>query len=224
MSANPILKEHQTAYQRWEMTSLGDPRPTPKATQNNNNNINEAQIAAILEKARQQGYAEGKQQGQEEGRKAGYTAGLEQGRNDAEKEIACLRQLTESFRSEITQANEVIAQDMLSLALDLSKAMLKSALQIRPELVLPVVSEAIRYLPTLQQPALLYLHPMDAQLVLRAMESELSKSGWRVIEDAQIDRGGCRIETGSNQIDATAPVRWQRIAAALGQHSDWMDQ
>jgi flagellar assembly protein FliH len=219
MSANLIPKEQQTAYQRWEMTSFGEPRPNAKASQN----AEDAQLAALREKARQQGHAEGKQQGHEEGRKAGYTAGLEQGRSDAAKEIACLQQLAEGFRSELTQANEVIAQDMLNLALDLAKAMLKTALQVKPELVLPIVSEAVRYLPTLQQPALLYLHPMDAQLVLRAMEAELAKAGWRVVEDVQMERGGCRIETGSNQIDATVPVRWQRIAAALGQQSDWID-
>lgn len=219
MSANLIPKEQQTAYQRWEMASFGDNRQGAKASPD----PNDAAIAAVREAARLQGYAEGKQQGQEEGRKNGYTAGLEQGRSDAAKEIACLQQLAENFRSELTQANEVVAKDMLNLALDLAKAMLKTALQVRPELVLPIVSEAIRYLPTLQQPALLYLHPTDAQLVERAMESELSKSGWRIVHDAHIARGGCRIETGSNQIDATAPVRWQRIAAALGQESDWME-
>jgi flagellar assembly protein FliH len=219
MSANLIPKEQQTAYQRWEMASFGDTRAGAKVSQDNN----DAQLAALREAARQQGYAEGKQQGHEEGKKAGYTAGLEQGRSDAAKEITCLQQLAENFRSELTQANEVIAQDMLSLALDLAKAMLKTALQVRPELVLPIVSEAVRYLPTLQQPAILYLHPMDAQIVQRAMEAELSKSGWRIAQDAQVERGGCRIETGSNQIDATTPVRWQRIAAALGQEANWMD-
>ena len=57
---------------------------------------------------------------------------------------------------------------MLDLALDLAKAMLKTALAVRPELVLPIVAEAIHYLPALQQPALLFLHPDDALLVKNA--------------------------------------------------------
>ncbi|MDQ9170820.1 flagellar assembly protein FliH [Oxalobacteraceae bacterium R-40] len=218
MSANLIPKEKQTAYQRWEMASFGDTRSNGQAAQNGT----DVQLAALREQARLQGYAEGKEQGCAEGRQGGYAAGLEEGRNEAAREIACLQQLAENFRAELTQANEVIAQDMLNLALDLAKAMLKTALQVRPELVLPIVSEAVRYLPTLQQPAILYLHPMDAQIVQRAMEAELSKAGWRIAEDTHMERGGCRIETGSNQIDATTPVRWQRIAAALGQQSDWM--
>jgi flagellar assembly protein FliH len=77
-------------------------------------------------------------------------------------------------------------------------------------------------LPSLQQPALLFLHPADVLLVNTLMGDQLSKAGWRVVEDGQMARGGCRVETASNQIDASAPSRWQRIAAALGKTSDWL--
>jgi flagellar assembly protein FliH len=127
-----------------------------------------------------------------------------------------------TFGTEVAQANDVIADDMLDLALDLAKAMLKTALAVRPELVLPIVGEAIRYLPSLQQPALLFLHPDDAALVKDHMQDELNKAGWRVAEDAHMERGGCRVETASNQIDASTSTRWQRIAAALGKDLDWL--
>ena len=55
------------------------------------------------------------------------------------------------------------------------------------------------------------------------MDDELQKAGWRVADDAQLERGGCRIETASNQIDAATGSRWQRIAAALGKESEWLD-
>ena len=113
---------------------------------------------------------------------------------------------------------------MLSLALDLAKAMLKTSLAVRPELLLPVVSEAIRYLPTLHQPAVLFLHPDDALLVKEQMQEELTKAGWRVADDLHMQRGGCRVETASNQIDATIETRWHRLSEALGQSSGWLDQ
>ena len=118
----------------------------------------------------------------------------------------------------------MIAEEMLDLGLDLAKAMLKTALEIRPELVLPVVAEAIRYLPTLQQPALLFLHPEDAMLAREFIGEELTKAGWRVTEDVLLERGGCRVETPTNQIDGSMQVRWQRIAGALGKNSDWLAQ
>ena len=212
--SNVIPKEQMSAYQRWELASFGDERPsTQRAAVGNGPSAEE--LAQIREQARQQGYAAGFDQG--------HAAGLEQGRVAAAQEIAYLRQIAAGFGNEVARANEVIAQDMLELALDLSKAMLKTALTVRPQVVLPIVSEAIRYLPTLQQPALLVLNPADAAVVKAHMEDELSKAGWRVAEDMQMERGGCRVETATNQIDATASTRWQRIAAALGQEADWLE-
>ncbi len=135
-----------------------------------------------------------------------------------------LQQISEAFGSEVAQANETIAEDLLNLALDVAKAMLKTALKVNPELVLPIVGEAVRYLPSLQQPALLFLHPSDAQLVKDHMEDELTKAGWRVAEDTHLEPGGCRIETASNQIDESLGGRWERLAASLSKEPGWLKE
>jgi flagellar assembly protein FliH len=101
--------------------------------------------------------------------------------------------------------------------------MLKQALHVKPELILPIVREAIEYLPVLQQPALLMLNPEDAITVRAGIGEELDKGGWRVIDDAQVARGGCKIDTATNQIDAQAAARWQRLAHALGKNVEWLD-
>lgn len=216
MSSTVIPKEQLSAYQRWELASFGDDRPSQSSQQTAAAAAKQAEeeAARLREEARQQGYA----QGLEEGR----AAGMAQGRAEAAREAARMRQIAENFHSEVTLADETVANDMLDLALDLAKAMLKTSLRVRPELVLPVVGEAIRYLPSVQQPALLVLNPEDVPLVVEHMKDELDKAGWRIAEDPQVERGGCRVETASNQVDANAPVRWQRIADALGKHPDWL--
>ena len=78
------------------------------------------------------------------------------------------------------------------------------------------------YLPSLQQPALLMLHPDDAEIVRAGIGHELDKSGWRIVEDAQLERGGCRVDTASNQIDAQIASRWQRLTASLNADVDWL--
>ncbi len=209
-----LPKEKQSAYQRWEMASfeehgLGNDKAALTA-------VSETELAAIREAARQQGYAEGVAQG--------HAAGLDIGRVEASQELLHLQQIALAFGDEVRRADEVIAEEMLDLGLDLAKAMLKTALEIRPELVLPVVAEAIRYLPSLQQPALLFLHPADAMLAREFIGEELSKAGWRITEDVLLERGGCRIDTPTNQIDGSMQVRWQRIASALGKNADWLAQ
>jgi flagellar assembly protein FliH len=54
------------------------------------------------------------------------------------------------------------------------------------------------------------------------MDDELTKAGWRVAEDMHLEPGGCRIETASNQIDASLGNRWERMAASLSQESGWL--
>jgi flagellar assembly protein FliH len=215
--SNVIPKEKMSAYQRWEMASFGDDRPSVQNAATAARQTTE-QLAQLREEATRQGYAAGLEQG----RADGFAQGIEAGRAAGAQDMMHMRQIAETFGAEVAHANEVIANDVLDLALDLSKAMLKTALAVRPELVLPIVSEAIRYLPTLQQPALLFLNPEDAALVRARMDEELTKAGWRMAEDAHLERGGCRVETASNQIDASASTRWQRIAGALGKESDWL--
>ena len=237
LMSNVIPKEKQSAYQRWEMESFGD-EPTfrnngmdAERMQNAAGVAAEkerlADIARKIDEDRAQAHAEGYAAGMAEGRTAGIedgrAAGLAEGRAQAEEEKLALRQIAETFGTEVARANELIAVDMLDLSLDLAKAMLKTALKIQPELIVPIVREAIHYLPTLQQPALLHLHPEDAAIVATHMGDEINTAGWRIVEDVHMDRGGCRVETATNQIDATAPTRWQRIAAALGKESDWLE-
>lgn len=209
MSSSVIPKEKLTAYQRWEMASFGEERPA----------VPPQQLADMLAQQREEARKLGHAEGFEQGRKAGFDAG----RADAAKEVARLRQVAQAFTNDVARVDEAIAEEMLTLALDLCKAMLKTALNVKPDLVLPIVAEAIRYLPSVQQPALLVLHPEDASIVRSHMSDELGKAGWRVTEDARMVRGGCRVETASNQINAGVEARWQRIAESLGRQSDWLE-
>ena len=239
-----ISKDLQPMFKRWEMTSFGDDRasavaerraaelaaaqadaatraaePSPAAMASM---ITEEELEAIREAARQQGYAEGHEEGQATGHASGYEDGLAMGRAEAAAELTHLQELTTAFGTAVTEADEAIAADVLELALHLARNMVRTAFEVRPELILPVVREAVDYLPTLQQPALLVLNPEDALIVKGSIGPELEKTGWRIVEDAHVARGGCRIDTASNQIDAQIASRWQRLSHALGRSVEWL--
>jgi flagellar assembly protein FliH len=241
-------KDFQPMFKRWEMTSFGDERPSAVAERQALDAaaaaahaqamaaqramepppaplapmISEEELEAIREAARQQGYAEGHEAGLATGHASGYEDGLAMGRQEAAAELAHLQGIAREFGDAVTQADEAIAADVLELALHLAKNMVRTAFEVRPELILPVVREAIDYLPTLQQPALLILNPEDALIVRGSIGHELDKSGWRIVEDGKVARGGCRIDTASNQIDAQIASRWQRLAHALGRNLEWL--
>lgn len=211
MSSCVIPRADQPDCQPWEMASFdAEPHPVKNADYAGITLPTIEQITAIQEQARQEGHA------------AGRAEGYAQGQREAALEAARLRSLADAFSAEVGKADETISRQVLDLAVDLAHAMLKTALAVQPERVIPIVKEAVRYLPVLHQPALLFLNPADAELVKDRIGDELAKTGWQLADDAGLERGSCRVETASNQIDATLPTRWQRLAAALGNQSDWL--
>jgi flagellar assembly protein FliH len=249
-----ISKEQQSAYQRWEMASFGDERPSTLARRAAEQpsaptapagvslgslglglppNVmlpSVEELEAMREAARQEGFAQGLDEGREqghaqgraEGHAEGFAAGSAEGEQAAKEELEQLRTVAASFGDAVSQADETIAKDVLDLALRLARGMVRTGLDVRPELIMSVVRDAINQLPILQQPALLMLNPQDAELVRHGMAEELATGGWRIIENAAIARGGCRVETASNQIDAQVEARWQRLTHALAANVDWL--
>lgn len=179
----------------------------------------EEELAAIREEARQHGYEAGFAAGHADGQ----AQALDEAREATAKTLAPVAEIAGNFSTALREADQLIANEVLELALHLAKGMLKTALPAKPELILPIVRDAIQYLPVLQPPAILALNPEDAQVVREGLGEELEKDGWSVIEDPSIGRGGCKIDTASNQIDAQAAARWQRLTHALGKDLSWLD-
>lgn len=208
-------KGEMSAFQRWEMASFGDERPSHINEQavraNAAAKIDQAEIERAREIARREGNTLGF--------KEGYAAGIAEGRNagmaDLDREIAYLQGMMENFSEQLGMANQAIGQDLLNLAIDLAQAMTRSTLECRPEVIIPIIREAIEHLPAIQQPAQIFLHPDDALIIKNNMRIEMDQAGWRLISDPHIERGGCKLETAQNLIDASFSTRWQRLTDAL---------
>ena len=204
MSSAIVPKEQLSAYQRWELNSFDCMAPGK----------NPAVVLPTVEQIERI-----HQQAREEGHAAGYREGQDRAQAEAQR----LQMLLENLGRELQQFDQQVAQDLLTLSLDVAKKMLCQALRVHPELVLAVVQEAIACLPQFNQHAHLVLHPDDATLVRSRLGDQLSHSGWKILEDTRMGRGGCRVETANSQIDATLPSRWQRVLAAIGQEGEWLE-
>jgi len=206
MSSVIITKEQLTAFERWELASF-DLHPDGKRLSN----------AADLEVIRQQACDEGYAQGHTQGCDAGYAAGATQARSDA----AQIHVLLQNLQDALNQVDEQLAQSLLDLSLEIARKMVGENLQVKPEVILKIVSDAISGLPHFNQNAHLILHPDDAELVRKQMGEQLAHAGWKIFTDAQIKRGGCRVETLHSQVDATVEARWKRIVESISQDKSW---
>lgn len=216
MSSLVIPKEQQTAYERWEMSSFGEANAT--ATVSKPKKKEEAvlaeKIAEISESVRKEAFAKGMQEG--------FAVGMEQAREYAQEDKKNFLKLMASFSYALEQSDIQIAGDALSLALEIAKAMLKAKLNIDHAVILPVVMDAIHYLPYVQKPARILVHHDDAQILREYLAEEIANQHWQIQVDNNIERGGCLVETGANQIDATNEMRWKRISEALAQNNHWL--
>lgn len=212
-------KGKMSAYQRWEMASFGDERPSQVEERLLQAKLaakaSREQIARDTETAQQQGYAEGYKQGYAQGLQDGQAEGRANGKAEVDAELSVMHGLTQSFRERLAEADEVVARDVLALALELTQAMLKSSLQLQPELILPIVQEALDHLPSVQPPAHMFLNPADADTVRAMLGEELEKDGWRIVADSHMEAGGCRLETAQNIVDASAATRWHKLTDAM---------
>lgn len=202
MSDAIIPKERLTAYQRWELPTFDMPQQVMEVIPDI-----VPPTAAEIEQIQQQAHAEG------------YQAGFAEGAHNAQR----LTEMVDALDKELQQVDQQVAQDLLNLALELARQMLHQALKVKPELLLGVVRAAVGELPHFNQHAHLVLHPADAELVRTSMGEQLAHSGCKIIEDMHMERGGCRVETGQSQIDATLTTRWKRTVSSIGQDSTWLE-
>ncbi|WP_287718822.1 flagellar assembly protein FliH [Nitrosomonas sp.] len=190
-AAYVIPKKELSSWQKWEFGSLDplksrqkteSPEKTPHTARSADQPENQvaagakttAHEAIVLPTAEQieQIY----QQAREEGKTAGYQEGMQQAKHAALVEVKHLQSLTSTLEQELKQIDQTMAQDLLTLAIDLARKITSHALEIKPELILPVVEEALRQLPAVSQPIRLTLHPDDAakpELILPVVEEAL---------------------------------------------------
>ena len=158
---------------------------------------------------------------QEVARDEGRAEGLAEGRALAAAEVARLKALATSLAQAQQALETTVADGLLDLALDISRAVLHESLRVQRDLLLPVVREAMRGMPV--GAAQILLNPADVELARAHLGEEFRVAGWQVVEDHRIQPGGCRLVSPNAEVDATLGSRWKRVAAALGKDHAWLE-
>ena len=209
-------KSKLTAWERWELASFDESaRHKAEAAAAAEPEIQlptAEEVEAIRNAAREEGLRQGQQQGHQEGYATGRAIALAEGQRLA----ALALQLDEA----VATLDQQVAEDLLGLALEVARQVVRQAIAVKPELLLGVVREALAQMPQLH--VMIHLHPDDAGLTRSYLGEQLAHAGHRIVEDPRLARGDCVIESGSSQLDASVATRWKRVAESLGLNSDWI--
>jgi len=215
-------KERLTAYQRWEVAAFDEAEQAAKvaarqATAPSRTEEASEQIPVVLPtaadiermhvEAHEQGYAAGREEG------------IALGRASAARINAVMTTLEQTLKT----LDQNIADQLLATAVEIANQMLRQALRIKPELLLPVVREAVSTLHTLTGHPALFVHPDDAALIRTHLGDQLAHNNWRIIEDASLTPGGCRVELATSEVDATLETRWRRVIESIGISQEWLN-
>ena len=203
-----------TAWERWELASFdtGAARKSASASATEEAHLSSA---AEVERIHQQAREEGAQKGRDEGYQAGFKAGQEETLAEAQRLANAAAKLDEALGG----LEAAVAEELLALALELARTVIREEVAARPETLLAVVREALAQLP--HQHAAIYLHPDDASLLRSYLGDQPAHAGHRIHEDPKLARGDCVVESGGTQIDATVAMRWQRVLDSLGLAETW---
>ncbi len=207
-----IPPEQLKAAKRWSPGQL-DTRSSPGSARANTRESPHALQQAAETRARQAALLKA--------REDGFAAGFADGRALAEHEARRLSQVAASMEAAIAGLEHSVADQLLDLAIDLARAVLRHELTVRPEALRELVQEAMRALPESIAGGEIQVHPSDVDLVKDYLRDAGYNGGWRVVADARIDAGGCRIATRACDIDGTLRTRWEHLMHSLGRSDAW---
>lgn len=183
-------------------------------------------IEAIQESAKQEGFAEGKvagiKAGRVEGVAQGRVKGLEQGRQEGlaagaakvKQQVEQLKEVLDALQAPLKELDEVVADEVVTLAIAIAQQIIRREIHTDPGQVIAVAREALQLLPVTTESPRIWLHPEDAAL-LRLQLSEQEISGYQLMEDGALSRGGCKVENSQARVDATIEKQIHSVVAEL---------
>lgn len=169
----------------------------------------QAQVAA----ARQAGYQDGYRDG---------LVGLDSFKQSfAAQQSTQLAELLRGFDAQLAALEPQMAQAVADAAVLLAQRVVRAELHLHPEQVAQAAAQAVAAVLQSARQIRVLVHPDDHALVAAGAAEALQARGARLIAQADIERGGCLVESDLGQIDARIATRWEQAAAVLGSELPW---
>jgi flagellar assembly protein FliH len=202
-----IRGEEGASFARWEPAEVKTPAPKPEP-EPVRTMPTVREIEALQKAAYDEGFAQGRAEGLAQGEQEGFAAGQAEAKQLAGRIGGVLQTLAEP----LAELDEAVESQIVQLAFLLARQIIRREIQTQAGEVVPVVREALALLPISSRDIKVHLHPEDARF-LRENLGPQDEGAWKIVEDASLSRGGCRVTTPTSQIDATLERRLNALAS-----------
>ncbi|MBI6910754.1 flagellar assembly protein FliH [Pseudomonas palleroniana] len=166
-----------------------------------------------LEAIRQEAYNEGFAAGEKDGFRSTTLKVRQEAEAALSVQLASLERLMSSLFDPIAEQDSQLEKAMVRLVEHMTRQVIQRELVLDSSHIENVMREALKLLPLGVGNVRLYINPQDFEQVKALRERH--EETWRIVEDATLQPGGCRVETEHSRIDATVETRITQIMAKL---------
>ena len=166
-----------------------------------------------LESIRQEAYNEGFAAGEKDGFRSSTLKVRQEAEAALSAKLGSLERLMRSLFEPIAEQDSQLEKSMVGLVEHIARQVIQRELVLDSSHIESVMREALKLLPLGVGNVRLYINPQDFEQVKALRERH--EETWRIVEDAALQPGGCRVETEHSRIDATVETRVSQIMAKL---------
>lgn len=166
-----------------------------------------------LEAIRQDAYNEGFAVGEKDGFHAGQLKAKQEADSLLQVKVLRLEQLMEQLLTPIAEQDQQIEQLLVQLVSHVSRQVIRRELLCDSSQLKGVLSEVLKLLPMGAGNVRIHINSQDFELVKALRERH--EETWRILEDGNLQAGGCRVETEHSQIDASIETRLEQALEQL---------
>jgi flagellar assembly protein FliH len=168
---------------------------------------------ALLHAARQTGY--------QEGYRDGLVALENFKRSVLQQNAAQFGALLQQFDEQLDTLEFDMARALTRVAASIAQQVVRDELQANPERIARVAHEAVEAVLMSARHIVVQVNPQDHALVEQGAAEAIAARGARLVSDASIERGGCRVLSDVGTIDARIGARWARASGTVGVEMPW---
>lgn len=158
-----------------------------------------------LEAIRQDAYNEGFSTGEKDGFHAGQLKATQEADVVLQGKVAVLEQLMTQLFEPIAEQDQALERALVQLVSQMSREVIRRELLADSSQLTQVLREALKLLPMGAGNVRIHINPQDFELVKALRERH--EESWRILEDEQLQPGGCRVESEHSLIDASIETR-----------------
>ncbi len=223
LSSNTALKEPSVEVQEIvsELQEGSDPDTMVEgAYEKASQIVSQAQLEA-------QEFMENAQAEIESMRERAKEEGLEEGKSEGQQQISeLINQALETLNDAIKQRKKIIKDsegELVRLSLKIAEQIIRSEVSLHKDVVLNIVTEAINKISD-RESVIVKVNRDDVEHIKKYKDRIAGivdgVKNLSILEDSQVDPGGCVVETNLGYVDARISTKISLIEQALGKAQD----